>query len=116
MISEAHECRLPISMAQGVVLESGAAEVVICGLFCVMAIVTSSVHVWSQLSAFSNPEHQTHIVRILIMVPIYAMGGWFALLFRDEEIYFDTIKAMSLPLQNPWHPRLLHTNPLHRVQ
>ena len=78
----------------GVVLESETAEVVICGLFCLMAITISAYHVWAQLSAFSKPEHQTHVVRILIMVPIYAMGGWFALAFRKEEIYFDTIKVL----------------------
>ena len=77
----------------GVLLENDTVEVVICGLFCVAAVCISAFHVKSQLSAFSRPEHQTHIVRILIMVPIYAVGGWCALAFREQDLYFDTIKV-----------------------
>ena len=80
----------------GVVLESDAGELSICGIFCVAAIATSAYHVYGQLSNFSNPAHQTHIVRILLMVPVYALGGWCSLAFRHQEIYFDTIKVLII--------------------
>ena len=38
------------------------------------------------------PRLQRHVIRILFMVPIYAVDCWLALRFKDATIYFDTVR------------------------
>jgi hypothetical protein len=44
------------------------------------------------LENYRMPRLQRHVIRILFMVPIYAVDCWLALRFKDGTIYFDTIR------------------------
>ena len=41
---------------------------------------------------YRMPRLQRHVIRILFMVPIYAVDCWLALRFKELTIYFDTIR------------------------
>jgi hypothetical protein len=40
---------------------------------------------------------QRHYVRILFMVPLYAVESWIALRFKDQHLYFETLREMYDP-------------------
>lgn len=35
---------------------------------------------------------QRYIIRLIFMVPVYAVGSWFSLKYRGAAIYFDTVR------------------------
>lgn len=35
---------------------------------------------------------QRYIIRLIFMVPVYAVGSWFSLKYRASAIYFDTVR------------------------
>eukprot|EP01103_Thecamoeba_quadrilineata_P007900 TRINITY_DN17722_c0_g1_i1.p1 TRINITY_DN17722_c0_g1~~TRINITY_DN17722_c0_g1_i1.p1 ORF type:complete len:482 (-),score=69.00 TRINITY_DN17722_c0_g1_i1:153-1427(-) len=43
---------------------------------------------YKHLSNFTNPTIQRHIVRIIFMIPIYAVASFLALLFRESAFYW----------------------------
>jgi hypothetical protein len=45
------------------------------------------------------PTHppQRYIIRLIFMVPVYAIGSWFSLKYRDAAIYFDTLRDWCAP-------------------
>jgi hypothetical protein len=50
-----------------------------------------------QLHASKSPARalcapQRYIIRLIFMVPIYAIGSYLSLLWRSGAIYFDTIR------------------------
>jgi hypothetical protein len=51
-----------------------------------------SVQVAQHLENYRMPRLQRHVIRILFMVPIYAVDCWLALRFKDSTIYFDTVR------------------------
>ncbi|XP_013394461.1 transmembrane protein 184C-like [Lingula anatina] len=62
------------------------------GLFVMMAIPISLWGILQHLVNYTQPFLQRYIIRILWMVPIYALNAWFALRFPDEAIYLDTLR------------------------
>mmetsp|Transcript_13535 Transcript_13535/g.38503 ORF Transcript_13535/g.38503 Transcript_13535/m.38503 type:complete len:165 (+) Transcript_13535:331-825(+) len=41
---------------------------------------------------YTKPVYQRRIIRILWMVPMYGLCSWFALRFKDAEVFLDTIR------------------------
>jgi hypothetical protein len=64
----------------------------IAGIFVLLALPVTVYEVAMQLEYFSRPKLQIRVIRILWMVPIYALDSWFALRF----------KASTLPLKGPF--------------
>ncbi|VDO08498.1 unnamed protein product [Rodentolepis nana] len=62
------------------------------GLFVLGAIPISIWTILEHLISYTKPYLQLHIIRILWMVPIYAVNAWFALRFPEYGIYFDTLR------------------------
>ncbi len=72
------------------------------GFFVMGAIAVSLWTILEHLISYTKPYLQRHIIRILWMVPIYAANAvsplhsnhfqWFALKFRSQAIYFDTLR------------------------
>jgi hypothetical protein len=44
------------------------------------------------LYRYTQPAHQRYIIRILFMVPIYAICSWFSLVDRRFSLYLDTFR------------------------
>lgn len=64
----------------------------VAGVFVLMAVPMSVYEVAQHLESYTCPKEQRHILRILWMVPVYAMDSWLALRFKDAAIYFDTAR------------------------
>ena len=54
----------------------------VAGIFVLLALPVSIYEVAMQLEYFSRPTLQIRVIRILWMVPIYALDSWFALRFK----------------------------------
>jgi len=46
----------------------------------------------SHLVRYSRPELQRYIIRILLMVPIYAVESWFALRYKAQALYLESLR------------------------
>lgn len=62
------------------------------GLFVMMALPISFWGILQHIINYTNPQLQRYIIRILWMVPIYALNAWFALRFPSAAIYLDTLR------------------------
>lgn len=65
---------------------------IIAGIFALVAIFFSLFEVYQHLLYYNKPYLQKYIVRILWMVPIYALNSWFAMFFPSISIYMDTLR------------------------
>ncbi|XP_053696107.1 transmembrane protein 184C [Sabethes cyaneus] len=66
--------------------------ILIGGLFVIAAIPISIWQITQHIVHFHKPILQKHIIRILWMVPIYALNAWLCLLFPQHAIYMDSIR------------------------
>uniref|UniRef100_A0A336MEH5 CSON014398 protein n=1 Tax=Culicoides sonorensis TaxID=179676 RepID=A0A336MEH5_CULSO len=66
--------------------------VLISGLFVMLALPISFWHISQHIVHFTKPQLQKHIIRILWMVPIYALNAWFGLLYPAHSIYMDSVR------------------------
>ncbi|KAL0025051.1 hypothetical protein WJX79_002605 [Trebouxia sp. C0005] len=64
----------------------------ISGMFVLMAIPVTVYEVAMHLEYFSRPKLQIRVIRILWMVPVYAVDSWFALRFKDTHLYMDAAR------------------------
>lgn len=62
------------------------------GVFVLLAVPMTVYEVAQHLSNWYNPLLQRYIVRILWMVPIYAINSWFSLRFIQASVYLDTLR------------------------
>ena len=60
---------------------------IVAGLFVVMSSCMSMYEVTQHLMNYNNPALQRHVLRILLMVPIYAIDSWISLRFTHVAIY-----------------------------
>jgi len=61
-------------------------------VFVALSLPITLYEVTQHLENYRAPRLQRHVIRILFMVPIYAIDGWFALRFKSKTIYFDTVR------------------------
>ena len=64
----------------------------VSGAFSVASCVLSFFLLYKHLRYFSVPREQKWIVRILLMVPIYAIDSWISLRFVQVAPYFNLIR------------------------
>jgi hypothetical protein len=62
------------------------------GYCAIFATVLSVFQILEHLSCFSDPECQTKIVRILLMVPVYAIISWVSILAPNAAEYFNLVR------------------------
>ncbi|CAM8925760.1 unnamed protein product [Rhodiola kirilowii] len=67
---------------------------VIAFVCTVGAIVLAVLHIYRHLSNYTEPTYQRHIVRIVFMVPVYALTSFLSLVFPGSSIYFDSIREV----------------------
>jgi len=70
-------------------LETHEIAEIIAGAFAFWSIVLSSYLVYKHFRNYTEPELQRPIVRILFMVPVYAIDSWLSLRFKDYALAFD---------------------------
>lgn len=64
----------------------------VAGYCAIFATILSLFQILEHLSCFSDPECQTKVVRILFMVPLYAMISWISLLAPGAAEYLNMIR------------------------
>ncbi|KAG0019943.1 hypothetical protein BGZ82_011744 [Podila clonocystis] len=64
------------------------------GICAFAASVISFVLIWRHLQYYTKPNQQRYIVRMLLMVPIYAISSWFSFVYVREAIYYETIRIL----------------------
>lgn len=64
--------------------------ILIGGLFVMSAVPISIWQITQHTVHFTKPILQKHIIRVLWMVPIYALNAWLCLLFPQHAIYMDS--------------------------
>lgn len=62
------------------------------GVFVMMAVPISLWGILQHIINYTQPHLQKYIIRIMWMVPIYALNAWFALRFKRAAIYLDTVR------------------------
>ncbi|KNC55848.1 uncharacterized protein AMSG_11291 [Thecamonas trahens ATCC 50062] len=65
---------------------------IVAGVCTVVATVLSAGHIFLHLTNFNQPETQRYIMRILLLVPIYAIDSWLSLYFHHWSLYLDTVR------------------------
>ncbi|XP_019845546.1 transmembrane protein 184C isoform X1 [Bactrocera dorsalis] len=66
--------------------------ILIGGLFVLSAVPISIWHIIQHVIHFTKPILQKHIIRILWMVPIYALNAWIGLFFPKHSVYVDSLR------------------------
>ena len=64
----------------------------VAGIFVLLAVSVSVYEIAMNLEYFNCPRLQIRVVRILWMVPIYAVNSWLCLRFKDASFYIDPIR------------------------
>ncbi len=62
------------------------------GLCAGLAVLVTLRTIHLHLRSFTNLVQQTHIIRIMIMVPVYAIDSWLSYRFFRYSVYFDLIR------------------------
>ncbi|XP_050443827.1 transmembrane protein 184B isoform X2 [Adelges cooleyi] len=86
--------RVTQSPTTPIFLQTTACQV-IAGLFVWTAVFVTCQQIYYHLRWNTNPAEQRWIIRILFIVPIYALHSWVSLLFFNNEhyyVYFFTIR------------------------
>ncbi|KAH0436770.1 hypothetical protein IEQ34_026341 [Dendrobium chrysotoxum] len=58
------------------------------------AIALALIHIYRHLLNYTEPTFQRYIVRIIFMVPVFALMSFLSLIFNDRSIYFDSIREV----------------------
>lgn len=64
----------------------------IAGIFVLMAVPISIWEIVMHTLHYTKPRLQKYIIRILWMVPIYAMNAYLGLVYPDVAIYLDSLR------------------------
>lgn len=68
---------------------------IIVALPCTLgAIALAIFHIYRHLMNYTEPTYQRYIVRIIFMVPVYALTSFLSLVMRDSAIYFNSLREM----------------------
>ncbi|CAG8531389.1 15597_t:CDS:2, partial [Dentiscutata heterogama] len=64
----------------------------VSGLFALVATLISLYLIFRHLQNYTRPNHQRYIVRIILMVPIYAIISWLSYRYFRYSTYYETIR------------------------
>lgn len=56
------------------------------------AVLTAIWHIYQHLNNYLEPTYQRYTVRIILMVPIYAITSFLSLVYSTRSIYFNSIR------------------------
>ncbi|XP_065852390.1 uncharacterized protein [Euphorbia lathyris] len=67
----------------------------IVAFICTVGAISLSVfHIYRHLLNYTEPTYQRYIVRIVFMVPVYALMSFLALILPGSSIYFNSIREV----------------------
>lgn len=58
------------------------------------SIYLALLHIYRHLMNYTEPTFQRYIVRIIFMVPVYALMSFLSLVLNDSSIYFNSIREI----------------------
>ncbi|OQR97201.1 hypothetical protein THRCLA_07064 [Thraustotheca clavata] len=64
----------------------------ISAIFTLLSVLLSGWEIWTHLTCNPVASIRKYIVRILLMVPIYAVTSYLALVFNQHKLIFETIR------------------------
>ncbi|GAA5886175.1 hypothetical protein JCM6882_004289 [Rhodosporidiobolus microsporus] len=64
----------------------------VCGVLTVISVAASFWLIGKHLSFFYHPHEQRHIVRLLLMPPIYAVCSFLSYFYYDKALYFQVVR------------------------
>ncbi|XP_065397605.1 transmembrane protein 184A isoform X2 [Macaca fascicularis] len=67
----------------------------VSGIFVWTALVLTCHQIYLHLRSYTVPQEQRYIIRLLLIVPIYAFDSWLSLLLlgdRQYYVYFDSVR------------------------
>uniref|UniRef100_A0A5B7CDV8 Transmembrane protein 184A n=1 Tax=Davidia involucrata TaxID=16924 RepID=A0A5B7CDV8_DAVIN len=68
---------------------------IITALPCTVgAIALAIFHIYRHLLNYTEPTYQRYIVRIIFMVPVYALMSFLSLILNESSIYFNSIREV----------------------
>ncbi|GAA0187277.1 hypothetical protein Leryth_017275 [Lithospermum erythrorhizon] len=68
---------------------------ILIALPCSVAATTLAIlHIYRHLLNYTEPTYQRFIVRIIFMVPVYALMSFLSLLLNESTIYFNSIREI----------------------
>jgi hypothetical protein len=57
-----------------------------------VGLVIALCNIYKHTTSYTQPDKQRAIIRILGIVPVYAVGSFFSMVFHEDALYFDTIR------------------------
>uniref|UniRef100_A0A0E0P3E1 Uncharacterized protein n=1 Tax=Oryza rufipogon TaxID=4529 RepID=A0A0E0P3E1_ORYRU len=76
-------------------MDWAAAGYTAAALVCAAAAtVIALVHIYRHLLHYAEPIYQRFIVRLIFMVPVYAVMSFLSLILPDNSIYFNSIREI----------------------
>ncbi|KAH7031140.1 organic solute transporter Ostalpha-domain-containing protein [Microdochium trichocladiopsis] len=79
-------------MAGGTGQKFQVATTITAGTFALVSTLLSIVSIWFQLKNYRKPLLQRYVVRILLMVPIYAISSWVSMISLTAASFLDPIR------------------------
>jgi hypothetical protein len=64
------------------------------GAFVLITLIMSTKLIYNHLTHWYMPDVQKYVVRILWMVPLYAVQSWLSLRFHNARLYIDTLRDL----------------------
>jgi hypothetical protein len=64
------------------------------GAFVCITLIMSTKLIYDHLTNWYMPDVQKYVVRILYMVPLYAIQSWLSLRFHNARIYIDVVRDL----------------------
>ncbi|KAI7205792.1 DUF300-domain-containing protein [Hortaea werneckii] len=61
-------------------------------VFAALALLTASFLIFMHATHYSRPWEQRHIIRILLMIPVYAVVSFLSYLFYKQAVYFEVLR------------------------
>ncbi|OJJ31508.1 hypothetical protein ASPWEDRAFT_163563 [Aspergillus wentii DTO 134E9] len=68
------------------------ALVIVAGVSSLVASLLSFVSIWLQTKNYRKPLLQRYVVRILLMVPIYAASSWTSIISLKASLFLDPVR------------------------
>eukprot|EP00262_Sarcandra_glabra_P021072 TRINITY_DN8682_c0_g1_i1.p1 TRINITY_DN8682_c0_g1~~TRINITY_DN8682_c0_g1_i1.p1 ORF type:complete len:430 (+),score=45.57 TRINITY_DN8682_c0_g1_i1:341-1630(+) len=82
-------------VGQSLVNQMAPIYFIIVAFPCTVAAIALAVfHIYKHLLNYTEPTYQRYIVRIIFMVPVYAMMSFLSLVLNKSAIYFNSIREV----------------------